>query len=98
MRPADDQAVAFHASQRVGHRRLFDVEAADQLVLRQSILGPERQQHGKLTRHQAERLDPLGQRPCEDAREAIDKVAGRAVPVESHAPSSHLHSPLCKTI
>lgn len=58
VRPALDQSVALHARERVGHRRLFDIDALKELSLGQSILAPEFEEDRKLPGRKTESRHP----------------------------------------
>lgn len=47
---AHDQPVALHAGQRIGKRRLLHVDSIQQLPLRQSLLMPQFDEDGELSR------------------------------------------------
>ncbi|MCY1301115.1 hypothetical protein D9M70_507080 [compost metagenome] len=85
MLASDDEPVPLHAGERVGHRRLLDVEAIEQLLLRQAFLGPKFEQNRKLTGCETKLLAALVKR----ARKALSQQAGqigrRFHTIEGHA-------------
>jgi len=87
MRPALYQAIALHARQRVGHGRLLDIDAGEQLLLRQPVLGPELQQNRKLTRRKTQPCRALLQR----AGKALGQLAGE-IGSRVHSFRSHFFS------
>ena len=78
MGAALDQPVALHALERVGHRRLFDIQSLHEVALGQPLFAPEFEQAFELRRCQPHRFDALGQRLGEEPSLVIGEVGGGA--------------------
>jgi hypothetical protein len=102
IRTALDQPVALHPGERRRHGRLLDIEAANQILLRQPFLAPELEQHHELRRSEAERAHCLGELAGEQPGDMVGEIAGGAGLEAGHArldPARlQLNSMLCNDI